>query len=172
METKKLIKTLEFQFPKKIAKKYHDYVGLMIGKLPLNVHKILLCLDFDETILDEALKFKPDLIITHHPFIYGKKKNVLKYDIKKKELCSILQKNNIPVYSAHTNFDEGIGGMNDALSLKLGLLNVRPLSTNPMARGGDLPKPMFLGEFASYARKVFDADYASLIDEGTKEIKK
>ena len=44
IETKKLLKELAKRFPKKYAKVYHDYVGLMTGKLPEKLNKILLCL--------------------------------------------------------------------------------------------------------------------------------
>ena len=79
----RIASTLTKTFPKSIAKKYHDYVGLMCGKLKENTHKILLCLDFDEEVMETALKVRPDLIITHHPFIYGTPKKALKRDLRK-----------------------------------------------------------------------------------------
>jgi len=50
MNTKVMLNKLAKRFPKRYAKMWHDYVGLMTGKLPSEVHKILLCLDCDETI--------------------------------------------------------------------------------------------------------------------------
>ena len=72
-----------------------------------------LCLDLDEEVYPIVKDIMPDLIITHHPFIYGTKYKVFKYDEKKKALCEAIDKLNIPVYSMHTNFDEGRGGMNE-----------------------------------------------------------
>ena len=63
MKTRTLLLKLAKWFPKSTAKRYHDHVGLMCGKLKEEVHKILLCLDFDEEVLPIALKEKPDLII-------------------------------------------------------------------------------------------------------------
>ena len=51
MKTKLLLQKLAKRFPKRYAKMNHDYVGLMTGKLPEEVHSILLCLDFDQEVL-------------------------------------------------------------------------------------------------------------------------
>ena len=112
MKTKALLKKLSNFFPKSIAKKYHDYPGLQTGKLKEEVKTILLCLDFDEIVFNKMkeadLLDKVDLIITHHPFIYGKKKYVFLNDQNKEKLCSLIDSYNIPICSYHTNFDEGI----------------------------------------------------------------
>jgi putative NIF3 family GTP cyclohydrolase 1 type 2 len=52
----------------------------MEGRLPLEVKKIFLCLDFDDEIYANAVAAKPDLILTHHPFLYGSKHQVLAGD--------------------------------------------------------------------------------------------
>ena len=86
MNTKLLLRKLANRFPKRYAKMYRDHVGLMTGKLPEEVHKIILCLDLDWEILPLIKENVPDLIITHHPFIYGTKYRVFKYDKRKEEL--------------------------------------------------------------------------------------
>ena len=49
MNTVKLLRNLSVRFPKSI-KSHGDRVGLMSGTLPEEVHNILLCLDFDDTV--------------------------------------------------------------------------------------------------------------------------
>lgn len=171
MNTRRLLLKLSKKFPKKLAKKHHDYVGLMCGTLKEDVKRIFLCLDFDDTIYDQMLEAKPDLIITHHPFIYGQKSKVLKYDLRKKELVDKLLADNIPVYSFHTNFDEGKDGMNDALARKAGLKNIRQLEVEPMARGGELPYPMTMEELTKYLCDKFDVSYGICMNYGAKTIK-
>ena len=105
MKTRSLLQQLAKRFPKRYAKIYHDYVGLMTGKLPEEVHKIVLCLDLDQEVLPLIKENKPDFIITHHPFIYGTKAKVFKWDKLKKELCDEIDALGVPVYSMHTNFD-------------------------------------------------------------------
>lgn len=172
MNTVKLLRNLAKRFPKSI-KTPGDYVGLMTGKLPEEVHNILLCLDFDDIVYDEILKLekKPDLILTHHPFIYGTKYQVLKRSEIKRSLVERIDALRIPVYSMHTNFDCGNGGMNDALAEALGLQNIKPLETCNMARGGSLPKEMDVHEFAKYATQCFNIEYSTLVTAGKQKIK-
>ena len=166
MNTRQLILKLSKSFPKRYARLYHDRVGLMTGKLPLEVHKILLCLDCDNDILSKIKEIKPDLVLTHHPLIYGTRAFVLNHDPLKKELVEELDNLNIPVYSMHTNFDSGIGGMNDVLCEALGLLDIKGGLKDVSMRGGRLPTPMEIHEFAKYAKKCLKVEYGLLIAEG------
>ena len=172
MNTKSLLNKLGKRFPKKYAKMNHDFVGLMTGKLPEEIHKIVLCLDCDWEIFDEIKEEKPDLVLTHHPLVYGLRSRVFKRDPSKKELCDSLDKINVPVYSMHTNFDTGLGGMNDALAEALHLKNVKVIEENIMMRGGELESPMSVEEFAKMANKAFNVHYSLLINKGSKEIKR
>ena len=172
MKTKSLLIKLSKRFPKKIAKQYHDYVGLMAGKLPEEVNKVVVCLDLDEQIIDEVIKLNPDIIFTHHPFIYGSKSKVLKYDLKKAELVELIEKHDLCVYSMHTNFDTGIGGMNDALAKKLLLNDIYSPLKDPMMRIGSLKEEMNVETFAKYAKELLNVDYALLINNGSSLIRK
>jgi len=78
----------------------------------------------------------------------------------------------IPVYSFHTNFDTGEGGMNDALANALGLKNIYTPEKDIMMRIGELEEPMDVEEFAKFAKKQFKVDYSLLIASGSKTIKK
>lgn len=171
MKTRNLLNSLAKRFPKRLAKLYHDHVGLMTGNLPDDVNKILLCLDCDEEIYPMIENIKPDLIISHHPFIYGTKAKVLKNDPYRRSLCEKIDALGIPVYSMHTNFDAGKGGMNDALANKLGLVNIRPGNRDIMMRIGELPSEMNTKEFAEFAVKAFDVDYSLLINKGKEKVK-
>ncbi len=172
MNTIKLLRNLAKRFPKSLRTP-GDYVGLMTGKLPEEVNTILLCLDFDDIVYNEILKMKkkPDMILTHHPFIYGTRYRVLKRSEIKRSLVERIDAMGIPVYSMHTNFDTGKGGMNDALAEALGLEDIKPLETCPMARGGRLPKEMEIHEFAKYANQRLNLEYSHLIHAGKDKIK-
>ena len=175
MKTNDLLKKIAKFYPKTIAKKYHDPVGLQTGKLKEETKTIFLCLDFDEIVYDYLEKNnlfnKIDLIITHHPFIFGTKYKVFKYDENKRELCALIDEKDIPIYSYHTNFDEGKDGMNDALARRLELIDIKPLEGDPMARGGKLPFEMNIEDFAKYAMNKFDVDYSMLLNYGKSTIK-
>lgn len=172
MNTRSLILKLSKKFPKRLAIKNHDHVGLMTGKLPKEVNKILLCLDLDEEILPLVKVHKPDLIITHHPFIYGTKYKVFKYNEKRRILCEEIDKINIPVYSMHTNFDEGEDGMNDALAREIGLNNIYAPEKDKMMRIGTLKEKMNVHEAAKYIKKALNVDYGLLIQGNDNLIEK
>ena len=172
MKTRLLLRQLANRFPKRYAKMNHDYVGLMTGKLPEEVHKIVLCLDFDQEVFPLIKENKPDLIITHHPFIYGTKYRVFKWDKLKEELCNEVDALGVPVYSMHTNFDTGNGGMNDALAEALELQNIYTPEKDIMMRIGELKEAMPVEEFAKFAKAKLNVEYGLLIAEGNQTIKK
>ena len=167
-----MLNKLAKRFPKRIAKDNHDHVGLMTGVLPNEVHKILLCLDMDWELLPQVKEIKPDMVISHHPFIFGTKYQVFKRDLRKKELSDIMDSMNIPVYSFHTNFDTGKDGMNDALAEALDLENIYAPMKNPMMRIGELKEAMDVEEFAKFAKARFNIGYGLLVDKGPRMIKK
>ena len=172
IEMNVILRKLAKSFPKRIAKMNHDHVGLMTGKKPDKVQKIFLCLDLDWEVLPLVKEYKPDVIITHHPFIYGTRAMVLKHDENRRMLVEEIDGLGIPVYSFHTNFDTGKGGMNDALSNALGLKNIYAPVKDPMMRIGELETPLSVVEFAKKAKTVFNVSYALLINSGAEIIKK
>ena len=172
MKTNSLLRKLATNFPKSL-KSRGDYVGLMTGKLKEDTKFIVLCLDLDDISYNEILKLtkKPDLILTHHPFIYGTRARTLKYDPIKKDLVDRVDKAGIPVYSMHTNFDTGKGGMNDALAEALELKNIKRLEKCYMGRGGDLPYEMGIEEFAKYVNEKLGLEYSLLVHAGKDRVK-
>ena len=78
----------------------------------------------------------------------------------------------VPIYSFHTNFDEGKKGMNDALASLLMLNNIYSPTEIPMMRIGTLNESMEVHEFAKYAIEKLNVPYGALIDEGKSTILK
>lgn len=100
-----------------------DNPGLSVGSAKSNVKKILVALDAEEEVIDEASFLGADLIVTHHPFIFkGIKK--INFDEAMGRKIYKLVKNNIGVFSAHTNLDIAFGGTNDVLAQMLKLKNI------------------------------------------------
>ncbi len=172
IEMNVILRKIAKDFPKRYARANHDRVGLMTGKKPDKVQKVLLALDLDWEILPKVKEYRPDVIITHHPFIFGTRARVLKYDESKRLLVEEIDNLGIPVYSFHTNFDTGRGGMNDALTAALGLHNVYAPVKEPMMRIGELENEMDVVEFANKAKQDLHVDYALLIARGPKNVKK
>ncbi|NLB49045.1 MAG: Nif3-like dinuclear metal center hexameric protein [Erysipelotrichia bacterium] len=172
MNTKKLLLKLGKRFPKRYADMYQDRVGLMVGNLPKKVHKIILCLDFDWEVYSLAKEMQPDIIITHHPFIYGPKGKVFKTNPSKEALYHACEEKGLVVYSYHTNFDAGEGGMNDALAEALSLDNVYTPKAEPLMRIGEVRDALPVKEFAVMAKQRLKTNYGLLLPYGNKSIKK
>jgi len=86
----------------------------------------LLCLDVTEAVLDEAIASGCNLIISHHPLIFKGYKSITGKDYVERCILKAI-KNDIVIYSAHTNLDNVPGGVNFKIAEKIGLKNVRIL---------------------------------------------
>lgn len=121
-----VINLIEKLAPKDLAEDW-DNVGLQIGNPQSEVNKILVCLDLTEQILDQAVELDVEMIITHHPLIFKPLKKISLATPLGKKINKII-KNDLLVYSAHTNLDIAWGGINDILVEKLGLLQPQVLA--------------------------------------------
>jgi len=126
MKIKNITDYLEQMAPLEFQESY-DNSGLLIGNQKNEVTKALISLDVTDKVLEEAIKKKCDLIISHHPLIFKeiKRLNGGKYV---EDLVIKAIKNNIAIYAIHTNLDNVSPGVNGALAQKIGLKNTRVLS--------------------------------------------
>ncbi|MVX63119.1 Nif3-like dinuclear metal center hexameric protein [Clostridium chromiireducens] len=104
--------------PKFLAESY-DNVGLMVGDELKEVKKVLLALDCTKEVIKEAVENKSDLIITHHPLIFRKPKSIIKGDLLGDKVIELI-KEDIALYSCHTNLDSVKGGINETIVKMLG----------------------------------------------------
>ncbi len=125
-----------------------DNCGLQVGDPEAKVEKVLICLDVTRDVIAEAKENACQMIISHHPLIF-KPVKTLTADTAVGDVVSMLYKNNIALYCAHTNLDIAFGGVNDALCRKLELENVsllKPFEVNntvvACARKGKLKRQM------------------------------
>ena len=125
MKLKSLIKKIESKYPTSLAYDW-DNVGLIVGDTEEEINKVLVCLEANEAIIKEAIDKNIDLIITHHPFIFGKMRKITTSDFKGKLIHKLI-KNNIAIYSMHTNFDIAFDGLNDYFMEVMGFENSKIL---------------------------------------------
>lgn len=128
MKLHEVIYFLESLFPKKLAENW-DNSGLQIGDLNSEIKKVLIVLDISDSVVKLAVDKKYDLILTHHPFIFNPIKSINTADNIGK-LIKELIKNNINLYTMHTNLDVCLTGVNYALAQKLEIKNYSLLSIN------------------------------------------
>ncbi len=98
----------------------YDNSGLIIGDNTSPVRKVLITLDATEEVVEEAIKGKCQLIIAHHPIIFGglKKLNGKNY-VERVVIKAI--KSNIAIYAIHTNYDNVMDGVNAKICERIGL---------------------------------------------------
>lgn len=97
-----------------------DNVGLLVGRKDKIVKKVLLALDADENTIKEAVYENADMIISHHPVIFKPIRSINDDDSSGRGLLLAI-KEDIAIYSSHTNTDVAKGGLNDLFAEKLGL---------------------------------------------------
>ena len=118
MKVKDIIKEMEKLAPPFLKESY-DNVGLMVGDEEKDVQKILLALDCTKEVINEAILNNIDLIITHHPLIFRKPSRIVMGDLQGEKIISLI-KNDISLYSSHTNLDTVKGGINETIVKMLG----------------------------------------------------
>ena len=104
-----------------------DNSGLQIGSTEKQVEKILVSLDLSKNTLKKAIEEKVDMIVTHHPFLFTKLSHI-SLDDEKGQMIRDIIKNDITVFSIHTNLDMCEGGVNDVLCELLEISEAKPLS--------------------------------------------
>ena len=125
MKIKEIISALERFAPLPLQDGF-DNAGLQIGLTDVEATGALLCLDVTESIIDQAIEFGYNLIISHHPLLFKGLKSITGKDYI--EHCVIKAiKHDIVIYSAHTNLDNAFGGVNYKIAEILGLENIQAL---------------------------------------------
>jgi len=100
----------------------YDNSGLAAGPPNLEISAALVTLDITEEVVDEAIKTGCNLIISHHPLIFSGIKKLTGSNYTERTLIKAI-KNDIALYSAHTNIDNISNGVNAKICEKLGLKN-------------------------------------------------
>ena len=106
-----------------------DNVGLMVGDKNKEVKKVLLALDCTLKVTEEAKKENVELIITHHPLIFKRPSSITTDTLQGKKIIELI-KNDISLYSSHTNLDSVENGLNDTIVSILGFDNSKILEKN------------------------------------------
>lgn len=136
-----------------------DNPGLQVGDPDMNVNGVLLCLDVTEEIIDEAIKRDCNMIVSHHPLIFGGLKRLTGATPTERMAAKALT-TGIAIYSAHTNLDSTFEGVSYEMAHSLGVKNCSPLEPS---HSGDSSQGLgIVGEVEptpklEFLRKVKDA---------------
>ncbi|MDZ4991772.1 Nif3-like dinuclear metal center hexameric protein [Clostridium perfringens] len=118
MKLNDIIKIIEDIAPVNLKEGF-DNVGLMVGDREKNITKVLLALDCTEEVIREAKEIGAELILTHHPLLFRKPQSITTDTLLGRKIIELIR-NDINLYSAHTNWDSVKDGLNDTLVKMLG----------------------------------------------------
>lgn len=163
MRLKEIIRLLEEMCPLSFAMSW-DNPGLQVGDTAKEVHTVALALDATSEVIESAVRQGADLILTHHPLLFGGVKRITEDDYLGRRVLTLIR-NDISCYAMHTNFD--VLGMADAAADLLRLterevLEVTfedDLSVEGIGRIGTLVEPVRLSELAAKVAEVFGIDH-------------
>ncbi|MFM7646090.1 MAG: Nif3-like dinuclear metal center hexameric protein [Sphingomonadales bacterium] len=134
-----VIQELESWAPLVLQESY-DNAGLLTGHRQQICTGVLCCLDVTEPILDEALNRGCNLIVAHHPLIFGGVKKLSGDSGLERTLIKAIKKD-LAIYAIHTNLDNVSSGVNGKIASLLKLRHTRVL----------LPKEGSLQKLITYA---------------------
>lgn len=154
--------------------KMYDNSGIIVncGK---EVAGVLYTLDLTQKAVEEAKRLKFNLIVTHHPAIYG---GITKLDlVESPQARALLEcaKNGISVISMHLNFDAAPQGIDYYLSLGLGCaVGAGQAIAAPLSNGGYgrvyNVAPRTYAEYVKYVEKEFSASRILSYGEKNREV--
>ncbi len=154
MKVKELTDFLESRYPAEMAENW-DNVGLLVGDDEKEVCHVFLALDLTEQVLMEAAEAGADMIITHHPMIFGGLKKINNHDFTGRKVIALIRQG-IQYFAMHTNYD--VLGMADLSAdyLKLQDREVLSVTEEPegFGRVGRLPERMTLKECGLFVKEA------------------
>ncbi len=102
-----------------------DNAGLQVGHPEDRVKRVLLALDATRDVLMEAVEWKADLVIAHHPLLFAPLISLSREDYAA-DLLSGFIREGVALIAGHTNLDQSDAySPGAALARLLGLENVR-----------------------------------------------
>ncbi len=137
MQVRDVIAAVDRLAPFALAEPW-DHVGLQVGapgdELPCSgagtadeAPVVLVALEVDDAVLDEARRLGARVVVSHHPLIFDPLER-LSDDSESGRLALRAAREGVAVIAAHTSLDKARGGMADVLAELLDLEAVVPLA--------------------------------------------
>ena len=174
MQTAEVIAALQRRFPPHLAESW-DNVGFLLGERTNDVSRLMTCLTLTPDVADEAIEAGVDLIVTHHPILFG---GIKRLTSDSPESAAVLRvaRSGCGVFSPHTAFDSAAEGINAWLIAQLGAKTAIPLTPTDddpglgSGRLGQLAEPATLAEMTRRLCEVTHIDATQVIGDPGREI--
>ncbi|HNN72050.1 MAG TPA: Nif3-like dinuclear metal center hexameric protein, partial [Ferruginibacter sp.] len=116
-----MITVLESIAPPSLQEGY-DNAGLLTGQPGWDCSGVLVTLDATEAVIQEAIEKKCNLVVAHHPIIFGGLKKINGKNYVERTVIAAI-KHDIAIYAIHTNLDNVLHGVNAMIADTIGLVN-------------------------------------------------
>jgi len=153
-----------------------DNSGWQIKLTDGDISKVMVALEINTQVVYDAILNKTDLIVVHHPLIFGKINKVDNNTVTGKLIVELI-KHGISVYATHTPFDRCSGGNNDYLGKVLGLENITAMETDSegYCKVGFISGPVKASEFIDKTARALKVDkklfsYSGSLDAKVEKI--
>jgi dinuclear metal center YbgI/SA1388 family protein len=127
-----LVELLHGWYPPATADSW-DAVGLVAGDPDQEVSKVLFAVDPVLPVAQEAAAWGAQLLVVHHPLFLKGVHGVARTTPKGRTL-GVLQDAGCALLTAHTNADQAVGGVSEALARALGLTDLEPVTATSNQR--------------------------------------
>ncbi|MCW2816842.1 MAG: hypothetical protein JWN84_4297 [Nocardioides sp.] len=104
-----------------------DAVGLVWGDPAQDVKKVMLAVDVTAEVAAAAAEWGADLLVVHHP-LFLKGVHGFAATTPKGRTLATLVKAGCALLTAHTNADQAVGGVSEALATALGVVDQAPIT--------------------------------------------
>lgn len=129
-----IIQELERWAPRAWQENY-DNSGLITGDAQWVCTGVLCALDATEAVIEEAQAKGCNLVVAHHPILFGAIKRIDPEHYAGRALLQSIR-HGVAIYAMHTNLDNLLDGVNGAMADRLGLINRSVLlpKANPLKK--------------------------------------
>jgi dinuclear metal center YbgI/SA1388 family protein len=151
--------------------------GLQFGNDNWKVSKIYLAVDVDDEVLEDAITQGADMIISHHPLIFGGINQINNDTAIGRRLLQMAE-HRISYFAMHTNFD--VACMADDAADHLGLLDrgvlevtyTGEMGEEGIGRYGRLPQKMSVRDLCQLTKEKFCLDTVKVFGDLDREVER
>ncbi len=163
LKVREIIEVIESFAPLKLQEHY-DNSGMQVGDYEQEVESVLLCTDITEAVVDEAIEKGIGMVMSHHPLMFNGVKRITG-DCAMERIILKAIRNNITLYSGHTNVDKCYKGVSYKMAEQINLQDVRALVPENCGETddfvglgviGELPEPMDLDDLYRIIKRKFN----------------
>ena len=179
MQAGDIIAYLKDRYPLNQAMDW-DNSGLQAGRETYPVEKIMVALDATNEVLDECIREKIDLLVTHHPLLFAPVKQVTPDNLNGSKVLKLIE-NKMAQLAMHTNFD--VTDMRILAEQKLGLVDTEILEISGQDENGadigigsvgyfENEETISAGQCCERVKNAFDLDHVRLFGDPQKMVRR